>query len=153
LRSVQQSQKILAEKFNIGSTAWSVTSYKELRKDAHACRHWNMLHPDQPPRKSYLEQQIAGAEGPFIAASDNVRAVAEQVDPWLPGGLFALGTDGFGRSETRENLRRHFEVDAQCIALAALYRLAETGQIERSEVASAIKQLEINPEKIDPLFA
>jgi pyruvate dehydrogenase E1 component len=153
LRSVQQSQKILAEKFNIGSTAWSVTSYKELRKDAHACRHWNMLHPDQPPRKSYLEQQIAGAEGPFIAASDNVRAVAEQVDPWVPGGLFALGTDGFGRSETRENLRRHFEVDAQCIALAALYRLAEMGQIERSEVAFAIKQLEINPEKIDPLFA
>ena len=128
LRSVQQAQKILAEKFNVGSTAWSVTSYKELRKDAHACRHWNMLHPDQPPRKSYLEQQIAGAEGPFIAASDNVRAVAEQVDPWVPGGLFALGTDGFGRSETRENLRRHFEVDAQCIALAALYRLAEMGQ-------------------------
>ena len=79
--------------------------------------------------------------------------MAEQIDPWVPGGLFALGTDGFGRSETRENLRRHFEVDAECIALAALYRLAETGQIERSEVAAAIKKLEINPEKIDPLFA
>jgi pyruvate dehydrogenase E1 component len=153
LRSVQQAQKLLGEKFNIGSTVWSVTSYKELRKDAHACRRWNMLHPDQSPHKSYFEQQIAGAAGPFIAASDNVRAVAEQVDPWVPGGLFALGTDGFGRSETRENLRRHFEVDAQCIALAALYRLAETGQIERSEVAAAIKQLDINPDKIDPLFA
>jgi pyruvate dehydrogenase E1 component len=112
-----------------------------------------MLHPDQPPRQNYLEQQIADAVGPFIAASDNVRAVAEQVDPWIPGGLFTLGTDGFGRSETRENLRRHFEVDAQCIALAAMYRLAEMGQIERSQVAAAIKQLEINPEKIDPLFA
>jgi pyruvate dehydrogenase E1 component len=153
LRSVQQAQKLLAEKFNVGSTVWSVTSYKELRKDAHTSRRWNMLHPDQPPRKCYFEQQIAGIEGPFLAASDNVRAVAEQIDPWVPGGLFSLGTDGFGRSETRENLRRHFEVDAQCITLAALHRLAEKGQIERSEVAAAIKLLGINPEKIDPLFA
>ncbi len=112
-----------------------------------------MLHPDKPAKKSYLEEQVAGLNGPFIAASDNVRCVAEQIDPWIPGGLFALGTDGFGRSETRENLRRHFEVDAQCVALAALYRLAESGQIERAKVAAAIKQLNVNPEKLDPLFA
>ena len=153
LRSVQDAQKLLAEKFNVSSTVWSVTSYKQLRRDAQAARHWNMLHPDRPAKKSYLEEQVAGLAGPFIAASDNVRGVAEQIDAWVPGGLFTLGTDGFGRSETRENLRRHFEVDAPCIALAALYRLAELGQFERSRVAAAIKVLGINPEKADPWFA
>jgi pyruvate dehydrogenase E1 component len=153
LRSVQKAQKLLAEKYDIGSTVWSVTSYKELRKDAHACRRWNMLHPEQPKKKSYVAEQFDGLKGPFVAASDNVRAVAEQIDPWVPGGLFALGTDGFGRSETRENLRRHFEVDAECVAIAALYRLAETDQIERSRVAAAIKELGVDPEKTDPLFA
>ncbi|HTQ38071.1 MAG TPA: pyruvate dehydrogenase (acetyl-transferring), homodimeric type [Pirellulales bacterium] len=153
LRSVLHAQKLLAEKFGIGSTVWSVTSYKELRKQAHACRRWNMLHPNQRPKVSYIEHLVGGLQGPFIAASDNVRAVAEQIDPWIPGGLFALGTDGFGRSETRANLRRHFEVDAQCIAVAALYRLAELGKIDRSRVAAAIEQWGINPEKMDPLFA
>jgi pyruvate dehydrogenase E1 component len=153
LRSVQRAQKLLAEKFDIGSTVWSVTSYKELRKSAHACRRWNMLHPNQRPRASYVEQQFSGVKGPFIAASDNVRAVAEQIDPWVPGGLFALGTDGFGRSETRANLRRHFEVDAECIAVAAMYRLCELGQFDRSKLAAAIEEMNINPEKIDPLFA
>ncbi|HEY2881711.1 MAG TPA: pyruvate dehydrogenase (acetyl-transferring), homodimeric type [Pirellulales bacterium] len=153
LRSVQKAQKLLAEKFGIGSTVWSVTSYKELRKGAHACRRWNMLHPNQRPHVSYLESQVADVKGPFIAASDNVRAVAEQIDPWIPGGLFALGTDGFGRSETRANLRRHFEVDAECIAVAGMYRLAELGQMDRNKIAAIIEELGINPEKIDPLFA
>jgi pyruvate dehydrogenase E1 component len=153
LLSVQLAQKLLAEKFGVGSTVWSVTSYKELRKHAHACRRWNMLHPNQRPRVSYVEQQFADAKGPFIAASDNVRAVAEQIDHWVPGGLFAMGTDGFGRSETRANLRRHFEVDAECIAVAALYRLAELGQYDRTKLAATIEELGINPEKIDPLFA
>ncbi len=153
LRSVQQAQKLLAEKFDVGSTVWSVTSYKELRRNAHSCRRWNMLHPNQRPRVSYAEQQFAGVQGPFIAASDNVRAVTEQINPWVPGGLFALGTDGFGRSETRANLRRHFEVDAECVAVAALYRLAELGQMDRTQLAATIEELGINPEKADPLFA
>jgi pyruvate dehydrogenase E1 component len=153
LRSVLHAQKLLAEKFNVGSTVWSVTSYKELRKQAHACRRWNMLHPNQRPKVSYVEHILTGHEGPFIAASDNVRAVAEQINPWIPGGLYALGTDGFGRSETRANLRRHFEVDAQCIAVASLYRLAELGQFDRSKIAAIIEDFGINPEKIDPLFA
>ena len=152
--SVQQAQKMLAEKFGVGSTVWSVTSYKELRRDAHACRRWNMLHPDRAPRVSYCRAAIAGAKGPFIAASDYVRAVPEQIDPWVPGGLFALGTDGFGRSETRADLRRHFEVDAECIAVAALYRLAEARTIRplRSRRRRSSNS-DINPEKIDPLFA
>ncbi|HZZ28295.1 MAG TPA: pyruvate dehydrogenase (acetyl-transferring), homodimeric type [Pirellulales bacterium] len=153
LRSVLHAQKLLAEKFDVSSTVWSVTSYKELRKQAHACRRWNMLHPNQRPKVSYIEHLFDGLKGPFVAASDNVRAVAEQIDPWVPSGLFALGTDGFGRSETRANLRRHFEVDSQCIAVAALYRLAEMEQFDRAKIAAAIEEWGINPEKVDPLFA
>ncbi|MCC7083467.1 MAG: pyruvate dehydrogenase (acetyl-transferring), homodimeric type [Pirellulales bacterium] len=153
LRCVQVAQQILAEKFDVGSTLWSVTSYKALRKDAHAARRWNMLHPDEQPRQSYFEQQLAGSKGPVIAASDHVRAVPEQIAPWTPGGLFALGTDGFGRSETRAVLRRHFEVDAECITVAALYRLAETGGLDPKLVAKAIHDLKIDPKKVDPLFA
>jgi pyruvate dehydrogenase E1 component len=112
-----------------------------------------MLHPDQPPRKSYLETVLAGESGPYIASSDNVRAVSEQINGWVPGGLYCLGTDGMGRSETRAALRRHFEVDAECITIAALYRLAKLGQFEPAQVAQAIKDLGVNPEKVDPYFA
>ena len=144
---------MLAERYNVSSDVWSVTSYKELRRDAHACRRWNMFHPDKPPKKSYFENAIDGAEGVFIAASDYVRGVPEQLDPWVPGGLFVLGTDGFGRSETRAPLRRHFEVDAEAVVIATLYRLAETGKVDRKTVAQAIKDLGVNPEKADPFFS
>jgi pyruvate dehydrogenase E1 component len=153
LREVLRASKLLAEKYQVSSTVWSVTSYKELRKDAHACRRWNMLHPTEPPRKSYYENAIAGHEGVFVAASDYVRGVPEQLDPWTPGGLFVLGTDGFGRSETRGPLRRHFEVDAECITVATLYRLAQEGLFDKKAVAQAIKDLGINPDKADPFFA
>ena len=89
-----------------------------------------MLHPAEKPRRSFLEQATESAEGPFIAATDYVRAVPEQVAPWLPGEMFTLGTDGMGRSETREALRRHFEVDSQCVTLAALYQLCQQGELE-----------------------
>ncbi len=153
LRSVLSAQKILADEFNVSSTVWSVTSYTELRRDAHGCQRWNMFHPDEPPRKSYLETVIEGAEGPFIAASDWVQALVEQIDPWIPGGLFALGTDGMGRSETRAALRRHFEVDAECITIAALYRLCQEGKIAAKTVAGAIQSLGVDPEKVNPIMA
>jgi pyruvate dehydrogenase E1 component len=153
LRSSLEAQEILAGKYGIASDVWSVTSYTELRRDAQACERWNMLHPQAEPRRSYVETVLEGRLGPFIAASDYVRALAEQLSPWIPGDYFVLGTDGMGRSDTREALRRHFEVDAQCIALAALYRLMKQGAFDRATVAQAITDLAIDPDKVDPLFA
>ncbi len=153
LRSCLAAQKILADEFQISSNVWSVTSYTELRREARACERWNMLHPTEERRQSYLEQLIRDQQGPFIAASDFVQALAEQIDPWIPGGLFALGTDGMGRSETRESLRRHFEVDAECIVIATLYQLFRRGEIEGTVVEAAMKSLGVDPEKVNPLYA
>ena len=153
LRCAQKAQEILAEKFNIASDLWSVTSYTQLRRDAQTCERWNFLHPDETPKKSYIETVLEGIEGPFIAASDHVRALPEQLTRYIPGDYFVLGTDGMGRSETREALRRHFEIDGESIALAALYRLAKAGTVKMADVAKAIKELDYNPEKANPLFA
>ena len=153
LREALRAQEILADRYNVSSNVWSVTSYKELRRNALAAERWNLLHPAEKPQRSYLEEVLDGEQGPFIAASDYVRAMPESIDRWIPGGLFALGTDGFGRSETREALRRHFEVDAESIVVAALYRLSREGKCEASKVAQAIKDLGIDPEKIDPAGA
>jgi pyruvate dehydrogenase E1 component len=153
LRSVLQAQQILADEFEVSSNVWSVTSYTQLRRDADECLRWNMFHPTKKPKKSFLEKSLKDETGPFIAASDYVKAVAEQVDPWIAGGLFALGTDGMGRSETRSALRHHFEVDAECVTIAALYRLCQEGQLSDKVVAAAIKSLEVDPEKVNPYFA
>jgi pyruvate dehydrogenase E1 component len=153
LREVIRAAELLAEQFGVSSTVWSVTSWKELRREAQECRRWNMLHPTAEPRQSYLEQTIAAADGVFVAASDHVRAVPEQLDPWIPGGLFVMGTDGFGRSETRGPLRRHFEVDAECIVIGTLSRLAAEGAIGKEAVAEAITRLGVNPDKIDAALA
>jgi pyruvate dehydrogenase E1 component len=153
LREVIRAAELLADRWGVASSVWSVTSWKELRREAQECRRWNMLHPESPPRRSYLESQVADAGGVFVAASDHVRAVPEQLDPWIPGGLFALGTDGFGRSETRGPLRRHFEVDAECIAIATLSRLAAAGAIGARVVSEAIRELGVDPEKIDAASA
>jgi pyruvate dehydrogenase E1 component len=153
LREVIRAGEILADRFGVTSTVWSVTSWKELRREALACRHWNMLHPTETPRVSYLEKTLGAAEGVFVAASDHVRAVPEQLDPWIPGGLFAMGTDGFGRSESRTRLRRHFEVDAECIVVGVLSRLAAAGAIGADVVADAITTLGVDPEKLDAASA
>jgi pyruvate dehydrogenase E1 component len=153
LRSALDAQQILAEKYSISSDVWSVTSYTELARDAETCRRWNMLHPTEQPRRSYVEQVLSGHDGPYIAASDYVRAVPEQIAPWVPGDYYVLGTDGMGRSETREALRRHFEVDAECVVIAALYRLHKQGTIAAEVVAKAIEELGVNPEKVNPLYA
>ena len=153
LREVIRAADLLAEHWGVASTVWSVTSWKELRREAQECRRWNMLHPTAAPRRSYLETTLGDLDGVFVAASDHVRTVAEQLDPWIPGGLFAMGTDGFGRSDTRGPLRRHFEVDAECIAIGTLSRLSAAGAIGADVVAEAIRRLGVNPDKIDAALA
>jgi pyruvate dehydrogenase E1 component len=153
LRQSLKAQKMLAEKYKISSDVWSVTSYTELRRDAQECKRWNLLHPTQPPRVSYVEHALEGVDGPCVASSDNVCAVPEQISEWVPGGLYVLGTDGMGRSESRGALRRHFEVDAECITLATLYQLKKQGKCDGQCVGNAVKELGIDPEKTSALYA
>jgi pyruvate dehydrogenase E1 component len=164
LREVLRAQEILAERFQIPSDVWSVTSYKQLRRDALAAERWNSLHPTEPPRNCHLWASLKGVDGPFVAASDYVRLVAEQIAQWVPGEYVTLGTDGFGRSDTREALRRFFEVDAESITVATLAALARrcegagaTGRIEprvtRETVKRAIEELGIEPDRPDPATA
>ena len=149
IQSALKAQEILAERYGVSADVWSATSYKLLRTDALRCQRWNMLHPTEPPKKSYVETLLAKEQGAFVAVSDNIRTVPDQIAPWVPGGLITLGTDGFGRSDTRA-LRRFFEVDAESTVIATLYALAEKGQIERGAVARAIKELGFDPEKAYP---
>jgi pyruvate dehydrogenase E1 component len=109
-----------------------------------------MLHPTAPRKKSYLEGLLEKEKGVFVAVSDNMKIVADQVAPWVPGGLTSLGTDGFGRSDTRERLRRFFEVDAESTVIATLYALAQKGELEARVVEKAIKELGVDPEKVHP---
>jgi pyruvate dehydrogenase E1 component len=147
-----KAQELLAG-FNVSADVWSATSYKELRRDSIEVERWNMLHPTQAPRQSYLQKVLASEQGVFVAASDYMRSVQEMITRWVPGGLYALGTDGFGRSDTRPALRRHFEIDAECITVATLYQLALRGQVKPQVVQEAITKFGINPEKISPLIA
>ncbi len=139
----------------MASDVWSVTSYKELRRDALETERWNFLHPTAKPKQSYVEEAFAteGQKDVYVAATDFMRSLPEMISRWVPGGLFPLGTDGFGRSETRPSLRRHFEVDAECIAAAALYRLSHKGVIKPAVVQDALVKLGIDPEKINPMRA
>ena len=150
INSAIKAQGILAERYDVSADVWSATSYKLLRTDALRCKRWNMLHPTAPPKKSYLESLLANEQGAFVAVSDNIRAVPDQIAPWVPGGLMTLGTDGFGRSDTRTRLRRFFEIDAESTVIATLFTLAEEGQVDRQLVGTAIKDLGVDPEKVQP---
>ncbi|MGD8396526.1 MAG: pyruvate dehydrogenase (acetyl-transferring), homodimeric type, partial [Candidatus Eiseniibacteriota bacterium] len=150
LRQVLGAQELLAERFGVAADVWSATSYQELRREALATERWNRLHPDESPRRTLVEQLLDGAPGPVIAATDYMKSVPDQIARWVPGGLTPLGTDGYGRSDSREALRRHFEVDAPSVVVAALWRLAQAGAIEASTVTEAIRTFEIDPERADP---
>jgi pyruvate dehydrogenase E1 component len=150
INSALRAQEILAERYGVSADVWSATSYKLLRTDALRCKRWNMLHPTASPKKSYIETLLAKEQGTFVAVSDYMRLVPDQIAPWVPGGLMTLGTDGFGRSDTRARLRRFFEVDAESTVIATLYALAEKGLVERQLVEKAIKDLGVDPEKIQP---
>jgi pyruvate dehydrogenase E1 component len=145
-----RAQQILAERYEVSADVWSATNYKLLRNDALRCRRWNMLHPTEPRKAAYVETLLAREKGVFVAVSDNMKTVADQIAPWVPGGLMTLGTDGFGRSDTRARLRRFFEVDAESTVIATLFALAEKGLVEPQLVEKAIKDLHVNPEKIFP---
>ena len=150
IRSALAAQEILAERYNVSADVWSATNYKQLRTDALGCARWNMLHPAEPPRRPYLESLLEKEQGPFVAVSDFMKIVPEQIAQWVPGGLTVLGTDGFGRSDTRANLRRFFEIDPPMVVLATLQALARKGAIDRSVLTKAIADLGINPEKPFP---
>jgi pyruvate dehydrogenase E1 component len=142
---------MLAEKYQIPADVWSVTSYNELRRDALEVERWNRLHPTEPERTPYIQQALAGAEGPIIASTDYMKVVADQIATWLPARMVSLGTDGFGRSENREYLRKHFENGAEAITAAALSRLARDGKFDKKRAKAAIAELGLNPDSPDPV--
>ena len=161
---VLKAQAILEKDYGVAADVWSVTSYKQLYREANDCARWNMLHPTQKPKVPYVTQALKGAAGPgpFIAASDYMKVLPESIAQWVPGKLVALGTDGFGRSENRASLRDFFEVDAKHIVLATLHALAGEKSSEKGEkkdgpgavnaklLEKAIRDLGIDPEKRNP---
>ncbi len=150
LPEVIKAQEILESKYNVGADVWSVTSYSELYREGHACERWNMLHPGETPRLPYVTKCLGDAPGVFVAASDYVKALPDSIDRWLPRPLTTLGTDGFGRSESRAGLREFFEVDYRYVIVATLAALARDGKLPPSAVDQAIKAHNVNPEKLNP---
>ncbi len=146
-----KAQEILEEKYGVSADVWSVTSYKHLRSDAQEVERWNMLHPTEKAKVSYIEKTLKKEKGAFVAVSDNMKLVADQIAPWVPGGLQTLGTDGFGRSDTRAKLRRFFEIDAETTVIATLYALSKRGEVKPAVVKQAIKDLGVDPEKTFPI--
>ena len=153
LNQALSAQKLLSERFNIASDVWSATSFKELHRDGMETDRWNMLHPGEKPRVAYIRQCLGEDPVPIVIASDYVKALPNSLVRWMPGVPVTLGTDGFGRSESREALRDFFEVDSRFIALGALTALAGQKKIKRGRLEKAIKELDINPSKPNPLTA
>ncbi len=149
LNEAVRAQGILAEKYGVQADVWSVTSYNQLRRDALETERWNRLHPTQDEKKPYILTALGAAKGPIIAATDFMKVVPDQLAPWLSGRLVSLGTDGFGRSENRQYLRKHFEVNAESIAAATLSRLARDGKFDAKKAQAAFKELGVDTEKID----
>ncbi len=150
LNEVLKAQEMLAARYGVAADVWSVTSYTELRREALDADRWNMLHPDQLPRISYVATCLAEAPAVVVAATDYIKTLPDLIAKWVPGRLVALGTDGFGRSDTREALRNFFEVDARFVTLATLHALAQEGRIDAELVSEAIEDLNIDTEKPNP---
>jgi pyruvate dehydrogenase E1 component len=151
LREVIAASELLEQDFGVASSVWSVTSFNELHRDGMNTERLNMLNPEKKPQQSYLETCLAGHEGPVIAATDYVRSYADQIRPYLSRAYSVLGTDGYGRSDTRERLRTFFEVNRYYVAVAALYALAKAGNIPASKVTEAMKKYNIDPNKPNPM--
>lgn len=153
LREVIAAAGILRAEYHVNADIWSVTSFNELRREALTVLRWNMLHPDQPAKMSHVENCLNGREGPVVAATDYMKIYADQIREFVPGKYRVLGTDGFGRSDTREKLRHFFEVDRYYITVAALKALAEQGKIPHQQVAAAIEKYGIDPDKPNPAIS
>ncbi|WP_281560684.1 pyruvate dehydrogenase (acetyl-transferring), homodimeric type [Thalassomonas sp. RHCl1] len=153
LQQVREAAQILANDFNISSDVYSVTSFNELARDGQEVTRWNMLHPESEQKTAYISNVITADKGPAIAATDYVKNYSDQVRAYIDTEYRVLGTDGFGRSDSRANLRQHFEVDQSYIVVAALFELANRGEVERSVVADAIKRFNIDTDKLNPLYA
>jgi pyruvate dehydrogenase E1 component len=153
LNEALRAQEILRDRYQIPANVWSVTSYNELRREALAVERWNRLHPAEPARRPYIAQVLDGHDGPVVAATDYMKIVPDQLAPWLGGRLISLGTDGFGRSDNRQHLRRFFEVNAESIAAAALAALAREGELSPARAVAAMAELGVDPEKVDPARA
>jgi pyruvate dehydrogenase E1 component len=145
-----RAQEMLAEKWGVAADVWSLTSAQQLRNEALAAERWNRLHPAEKPRVPYVTRALAGAEGPVVVTSDWVKSVNDMPARWVPNRFVALGTDGFGRSDTREALRRHFETDAEHVVVATLHALAQDGHVKPEQVVRAIQEYGLDPEAVDP---
>ena len=151
LREVIGAADLLMDDFGVVADVWSVTSFNELRRDALEVERWNHLHPEGEPRKSWVEQCFGDRPGPYVAATDYMKIVADQIQGWVPGTFYSLGTDGYGRSDARKALREHFEVDRRFIAVTALNALADDGALDRKTVSQAIEKYGIDPDRPDPV--
>ncbi|MFQ5611825.1 MAG: pyruvate dehydrogenase (acetyl-transferring), homodimeric type [Anaerolineae bacterium] len=153
MNEVLKAQQLLEDRYDVAADVWSVTSYKELRRDGLEVERWNLLNPGQEPKMPYVTQCLADAPGVFVAASDYVKTLPDSIARWSPQPLHSLGTDGFGRSDSRRDLRDFFEVDARYIALATLSSLAREGELAFEDVAEAMHDLEIDPAKPNPMVS
>lgn len=153
LPEVLRAQEILVQKYGIESDVWSVTSYCQLRREAQSVDRVNALHPSQSKRRSYLEEVLNGINGPFVAVTDYVKLVPDQIRQWIPGRYITLGTDGFGRSDTRTALRRHFEVNAEHVTYATLRALSESSDFDPAKLPDAMRTLGIDAGSMDPAVA
>ncbi len=150
LNEALKAQKILEEQYGVGADVWSVTSYKQLRRDGMDVERWNLLNPGEEPRVPFITQALKDAPGVFVSASDYVKMLSDSVSRWSPKPIHALGTEGFGRSESRAALRDFFEVDARYITLATLSSLANEGSLPTSIVEQAVQRPGYQPGKAEP---
>ena len=151
LREVLGAAELLEKDYGVAADVYSVTSFSELRRNALAIERWNLLHPNAPQKESYISQTLKGCTGPFVASTDYMKTVADQIRQWVPGHYVVLGTDGFGRSDSRAELRRFFEVDRHYVVIAALKALADEGKVGPQTVSEAMQKFGIDPEKPNPL--
>ncbi|MFT5176049.1 MAG: pyruvate dehydrogenase E1 component, partial [Gammaproteobacteria bacterium] len=150
LREVEAAADLLHADFAVNASVWSAPSFTELRREADDVRRWNMLHPEDTPRTSYVQQCLESRQGPVVAATDYVKLFADQIREFVPKRYVVLGTDGYGRSDVRAELRKFFEVNRYYIVIAALTALADEGEMPRSRIKEAIDKYGIDPEKPNP---